>query len=141
MSDLESLGGGLLLCIGALRRRLLQLPHVDGVTIPELQVLARLDRFGPQTGSALAKVEQISPQAVGATVTSLEGKGLVSRASDPEDGRRVVWSLSAEGREIVLRKRGVRAGQVAAALAELDPADVSALAAALPALERLLEKL
>lgn len=141
MSDLEDVAGGFVLAVSKLRRRLQQLPVEQGVTMPELTALVRLDRFGPQTGSELAKAEQISPQAMGTTVSSLEEKGLLERAGDPSDGRRVVWSLAEAGREIVLRKRGARTRQVADALAHLDPADVEALRAAAPAMERLVEHL
>ncbi len=130
-----------MLAVSKLRRRLQQLPVESGVTMPELTALVRIDRFGPQTGADLAKAEQISPQSMGATVTSLEAKGLLTRAADPGDGRRVVWSLTTAGQEIVLRKRGVRTQQVASAIAALDPAEVEALRAALPVIERIVEHL
>ena len=50
------------------------------------------------TAAQLAKLEQISPQSIGATVPALESKGLIRRAPDPEDGRRVILFLTAMGR-------------------------------------------
>src|SRR6185369_162566 len=62
-------------------------PGEGGVTIPEVVALARLDRGGPATAAALARQEQISPQAMGATLAGLEARGLVERRRDPADGR------------------------------------------------------
>ncbi|MFT4264802.1 MAG: MarR family transcriptional regulator [Nocardioides sp.] len=139
--DLDDVASGFVLAVSKLRRRLQQLPVEQGVTIPELATLVRLDRFGPQTGSALAKAEQISPQAVGTTVGALESKGLIARGGDPGDRRRVVWSLTGAGREIVRHKQAVRTRQVSAALRRLDPTEVAALHAALPAMEKVVDHL
>ena len=141
MSDLDEVAGGFVLAVSKLRRRLQQLPVEPGVTMPGLTALVRLDRGGPQTGSDLAKAEQISPQSMGATIASLEALGMVQRAADPGDGRRVLWSLTEAGRDVVLRKRGVRTAQVAAALAQLEPADQEAIAAAAAVIEALVEHL
>ena len=141
MSDLYDVAGGFILAVSKLRRRLQQLPVEPGVTMPEMTALVRLDRFGPQTGSELAKAEQISPQSMGATIAAPEAYAMVQRAADPTDGRRVLWSLTEAGREVVLRKRGVRTAQVAAALASLDAADVKAIEGAIAAMERLVAEL
>lgn len=141
MTDLEEIAGPFVLAISILRRRLRQLPVDDGVTLPEMTALVRLDRGGPQTGSALAKAEQISPQSMGATIATLEDKGLIERAPDPADGRRIVLSLTDAGSDVVRRKRAVRTKQLADVLATLDPADVELLRAATPAIERLAEAL
>jgi DNA-binding MarR family transcriptional regulator len=57
--------------------------------VPETSALARLDRNGAATSSELARVEQISPQSMGATMSALEARGLVARDPDARDGRRV----------------------------------------------------
>ena len=138
---MDDIAGGFVLVVSKLRRRLQQLPVESGVTIPELTALVRLDRFGSQSGSDLAKAEQISPQSMGSTIASLEAYGLVRRSADPGDGRRVLWSLTDAGRDVVARKRGVRSAQVAAALSALDPADVRAIGDAVQAIERLVAEL
>ena len=80
--------------IGLLLRRLRQIRPDDELSLPETSALARLDRSGPATSSALAKEEQISAQSMGATLAALEARGLVARRPDPDDGRRAVLSLT-----------------------------------------------
>lgn len=69
--------------IGFFTRQLRQAPvEEDGLTFSELLALSRLDRVGPATTSALARAEQITLRAMGATVTALEEHGLVERRPD-----------------------------------------------------------
>ncbi len=140
-ADLEDVAAGLAQGLSLLRRRLRQLPHDGDVTIPETSALVRLVRNGPATNSELAKVEQISPQSMSATIAGLEARGLVARAADPADGRRVVLSVTVAGREVVAAKGASRVRQLAAALAGFDPEEIAALRAAVPVIERLAQKL
>src|SRR5580698_3305606 len=87
--------------IGLLRRRLRMVQPIDELTLPESAALTHLDRGGPATPSALARLEQISPQSMGATLAGLEERGLVRRSSDPADGRRSVMSLTDAGLSMV----------------------------------------
>ncbi|HEX3243147.1 MAG TPA: MarR family transcriptional regulator [Solirubrobacterales bacterium] len=128
------------LAVGLLRRRLRQTPVEGDLTLPETAALARLDRGGPSTASALAREEQISPQSMGTTLAGLEARGLVARAPDPDDGRRVVLSLSGAGRQALRDRRAARTEQLARALAEnFTEAELEQLDAAAPLLERLAE--
>lgn len=132
------------MAVSLLRRRLQQRP-VEGVdgnpTMPELSALIRLDRHGSATNAELAKIEQISPQSMAATVTALLQRGLIERSADPADGRRVVLSVTEAGHRAIAAKRAVRTEQIAAALAGLDPQEIATLRAAVPALERLAAQL
>ncbi|HEY3763829.1 MAG TPA: MarR family transcriptional regulator [Gaiellales bacterium] len=136
--DQTELAAAIRVSIGLLLRRLRQ-PHTEGEpTLPETAVLARLDRGGPQTPSALARLEQISPQSMGATVAALEARGLVARGADATDGRRVVMSLTDTGRRLLRDRRNARTEQLAQALASgFTPAELDQLRAAAPLLERL----
>lgn len=137
---LEEIASGLSLSMSLLRRRLRQRP-VEGMaamtTVPEFSALVRLDRFGPATNADLAKAEQISPQAMSATLSGLERRGLIARTADPSDGRRILLAVTDTGREMIAAKRAVRTEQLAAALAHLDEKEIAVLASAVPALERL----
>jgi DNA-binding MarR family transcriptional regulator len=138
--DFEEIASGLALSVSLLRRRLRQRPveGVDGMpTMPELSALVRLERSGPATNADLAKAEQISPQAMSATLSGLERRGLIARTADPADGRRILLAVTESGSRMVAAKRAVRTEQLAAALAHLDPGEIAALRAAVPALERL----
>lgn len=140
-NDLEAIASELALGVSLLRRRLRQLPSPGEATIPQMAVLVRLQRGGPATNAELAKVEQISPQSMQATLKELEAKGMVARSADPRDGRRVVLALTPVGEKAIAAKRAVRAQQLAAGMADLSDSDVAALRAAAPVLERLAQLL
>ncbi len=128
--------------IGMLMRRMRQQQPDGGLTLPENAALVRLNRGGPTTSSALAKLEQISPQSMGATLAALEARGLVARHPDPEDGRRVVLSATRAGQQVLQDKRNARAQQLAQALsARFTPDEIRQLAAAAPLLERLAQSI
>src|SRR6516164_9206780 len=106
--DVTDVAGALRASIGLLLRRLRQV-QVDGeLTLPESAALTRLDRGGPSTASALARLEQISPQSMGATLGALETRGLVERRPDPGDGRRVLLSVTGAGLQVLQSKRNAR---------------------------------
>jgi DNA-binding MarR family transcriptional regulator len=136
--DAAEVAAALYVSIGLLRRRLRQAPVAGELTLPEISALARLDRAGSATPGALAKAEQISPQAIGATLAALEGRGLVHRQPDPGDGRRAVMSLTAAGRQVLQDKRSARTEQLARALsAGFSRPELEVLRAAAPLIERL----
>jgi DNA-binding MarR family transcriptional regulator len=123
--------------LGLLYRRMRQTRAVDDLTLPEGSALSRLERHGHATAAQLARYEQISPQSMGATLQALELKGLVTRARDPDDGRRVILSLTDAGRGTVQSKRTARTEQLTRALATLTAEERSRLLLAVPVLERL----
>jgi DNA-binding MarR family transcriptional regulator len=142
MVDADDLAGALQVSIGLFVRRLRQIGTHDGLTLPEVSALVRLDRAGPTTPGRLAKIEQISPQGMGATLRALEGRGLVRRHPDPDDGRRVVVAITGAGLEMLRNTRNARTEQLARALnAEFTRAELQQLARAAPLVERLAEQL
>ncbi|MER7370084.1 hypothetical protein [Nonomuraea wenchangensis] len=62
---------------------------------------------------------------------------MAERLPDPDDGRVVLVAVTQHGRAELARRRAVQAKRLAELLAELPEADRAAIAAALPALERL----
>ena len=140
--DVHEVAGALRVSIGLLLRRLRQTRTDGELTLPESSALTRLDRGGPATASALAKLEQISPQSMGATLGALEAKGLIERRPDPGDGRRAVLSVTGAGSRLLRDKRNARTERLAKALsAGFTPAEIQLLAAASPLLERLAESI
>jgi DNA-binding MarR family transcriptional regulator len=128
--------------IGQFVRRLRLASAEDGLTLPELSALSRLDRAGSATPSELARAEQISPQAMGVTLGTLAGRGLVERRADPSDGRRAVMSVTEAGRRVVRDKRAARTDQLAKALRDgFTPAELEVLLKAAALIERLGESL
>jgi len=100
-------------------------------------VLASLRDGGPQRITALAASEAVAQPTMTTLVGRLERDGLVARGGDPDDARAVLVSLTPEGLMRLKRIREARAAAIDARLAELDPDEREALAAAMPALEKL----
>jgi DNA-binding MarR family transcriptional regulator len=124
--------------LGMLKRRARE-THMDGqLTAPELSVLAQVDRSGPVAAADLARLHQITPQAMGSTVASLKKHGLVTRSPDPSDRRRSLLAASDAGRDILHSSRDAISDRMATALGQSFTGDEAAiLAAAAPLLERL----
>jgi DNA-binding MarR family transcriptional regulator len=140
--DPGELADELRVSLGLLIRRIRQVQAGGDLTLPETSALARLDRGGPATSSALARQEQISPQSMGATLAGLEARGLVERRADPADGRRAVLSLTAAGQQELRTRRSARTEALAQALATgFTPDELRRLQAAAPLLERLAQQL
>ena len=136
--DVRDVAAALRVSMGLLLRRLRQVGVPGELTVPETSALARLDRNGPATSSELARVEQISPQSMGATLSALEARGLVTRDPDARDGRRIVLSVTDAGRQLLRDKRDARTEHLARALAAgFTREELSQLMTAAPLLERL----
>lgn len=140
--ELVRAGADLRVAVGRIARRLRQAHEVGDVTLSEVSVLARLDRDGPNTANALAELERIRPQAMGVTLSDLEGRGLVRREADRLDGRKLLTSITDGGRKMLSARRSASAGRLGRALAEeFSAAEQRRLLAVLPLLDRLAERL
>jgi DNA-binding MarR family transcriptional regulator len=140
--DANDVAGALRVSIGLLVRRLRQAKSDGDLTLPESTALARLDRGGPATSAALAKVEQISPQSMGATLSTLEHRGLIARHPDPEDGRRIVMSLTDAGLQALRNRRDAGTERLARALSgEFSPSELAQLMVAAQLIERVAQNL
>jgi DNA-binding MarR family transcriptional regulator len=142
VADVTEVAGALRVAVGLVVRKLRQAPYAGELTLAESSALSRLERGGPATSSDLARVDRISPQSMGVTVAALLDRGLIERARDPEDGRRIVLSVTDAGRRTLRDKRGARTEHIAAALRDGFSADeLRQLEGATALLERLAEKL
>jgi DNA-binding MarR family transcriptional regulator len=140
--DVDQVAGALLVSIRLLVRRVRQVQVEGELTLPETSALARLERGGPATSSALAKLEQISPQSMGATLGGLEARGLVERRPDPEDGRRVVLSVTETGLQVLQNRRNARTEKLAEALSSgFTRSELNQLMATAPLIERLAQSI
>ena len=74
----------------------------------ELSVLGHLHRRGPLTPGDIATAERVQPQTLTRTLTSLAETGLICRATHPEDGRRVLLSLTDAGTDTLRRDMAQR---------------------------------
>lgn len=138
--DPGDLARQLWLSVGLLRRRLRQLPSDSdsGLKLQEASALARIRASGPTTASALARIEQITPQSMGTTVNSLESKGLVERSPDADDGRLSVISITEAGLRVLQSQQGSAIDQLTVALTDsFTKTELEQLAQAAPLIARL----
>src|SRR5579859_2264229 len=140
--DAHDVARALHLSIGLFVRRLRQVQAEGELTLPESSALARLDRGGPSTPTVLAKLEQISPQSMGATLGALEARGLIERHPDPEDGRQSIMSLTEAGLQALRNRRDARTELMAQVLSTgFTPLELEQLMAVAPLLERLAQSI
>ena len=138
MTEPEALASDLRVVIGQLVRRL-RAERRD-LSLAQVTVLGRLDRVGPCGVSDLAAGERVRPQSMASTVAALLATGLVSRAPDPGDRRRVLIALTPAGREALAVDRRRREGWLADAIrGDLSPKEQRALADAAVLLARIAE--
>jgi DNA-binding MarR family transcriptional regulator len=138
----RSTATALRVAMGLFKRRTREAVAEGQLTTPELSALAQIDRSGPTTIADLARVQQITPQAMGSTVASLEKHGLVTRSPDPGDRRRSLLTVSGPGSDVLHSSRDAISGRMAVVLGESFTDDeVAILAAAAPLLERLAQRL
>jgi DNA-binding MarR family transcriptional regulator len=127
--------------VGKLSRRVNGSTRGETMTPSQLSVLGSVARQGPLRLSELAELETLNPTMLSRIVANLDEAGLVHRRSDPDDRRAGLVEVTAAGRRTYDRLKAQRAKVLLDGLHELDPRDVAAVEAALPALEHLIEAL
>jgi DNA-binding MarR family transcriptional regulator len=122
-------------------RRLRQEAGTGAELSPTLTAaLATLDRHGPLTPSALADRERVQRPTATRIVAQLEAAGLVTRESDPDDGRVAQVCTTADGRSLMKRIRTRKNQYLAKRLRRLEASELATLEQAAQILERLLEE-
>jgi DNA-binding MarR family transcriptional regulator len=109
-----------------------------GVTARQATLLWLVKRSPGLSLAELAAEEGISPPALSGYVDRLERAGLLERVRSTEDRRRVGLRLTEDGTRLMRRIRARRTTLLAERLSSLDPAELEAIGAAIPALHRLL---
>ena len=109
------------------------------MSLTTLSTLSTLDRTGPRRITDLALVQGVAQPSMTTLVSNLARSGLVERRGDPADGRVALVEITAAGTELVRARRRAGAQAFTELISKLPPAEVAALAAALPALEHLRE--
>ncbi|NUW46955.1 MarR family transcriptional regulator [Nonomuraea rhodomycinica] len=117
----------------------IRLPSVQRLSFTTLSVLHTLAGRGPRRLTALAAGEQVTQPAMTQMVTKLQRDGLVERRADPSDSRAVLVHITAAGAAVVQGRRADRVAHLAELAARLTPGEWAAIAAALPALRRLVD--
>lgn len=144
--DLSLTARELRMAFGRISRRMRRLyttagPSSDSSFL-QLAVLWRLDRDGPASSAALAGTERVTPQAIGSALTDLQQRGLVRRAADPADARRIITEITAAGRSTLHSREHAITDEMRRTLERsFGPEERARLAAVLPLLERLADDL
>jgi DNA-binding MarR family transcriptional regulator len=109
------------------------------VSASTITALDRLATEGPLRVSDLAAREAMTQPGVTMLVNRLAEAGLAERVPDPTDRRAALVRITDAGRTVLDQRTANRAQVLRARLAELDDEDQQLLAAALPAIERLVD--
>jgi DNA-binding MarR family transcriptional regulator len=108
-----------------------------GITARQVTFLWLVKRSPGLSLAELAAEEGISAPAMSGHVDRLERAGLLERLRSSDDRRRVGLRLTDEGERLLRRVRARRTTWLAGRLRALDPNDLEAIEAAVPALMRL----
>jgi DNA-binding MarR family transcriptional regulator len=109
------------------------------ISLTAASAMSTLDRTGPRRLTDLAMVEGVSQPSMSVIVTGLERAGLAERRPDPADKRVVLVTLTVAGADYIQVRRRMGAKAFADLIETLRGDEAAALAAAVPALNRLRE--
>lgn len=114
-----------------------RLTPTDGISLATASTLLMLKINGPCRLSDLASRVGITQPAMTQLVSRLERDGYAQRGTCATDARVVLVHLTPGGAAVLRRRRDARADRLVALARRLSVDDRAALAAALPALDRL----
>jgi DNA-binding MarR family transcriptional regulator len=109
------------------------------ISLTAASTLSTLGRTGPRRLTDLAVIEGVTQPSMSVLVTGLEQAGLAERRPDPGDKRVVLVAATRAGADYLRARRRAGAGAFADLIDKLPGDQVAALAAAVPALNRLRE--
>ncbi|MBI3212276.1 MAG: MarR family transcriptional regulator [Mycobacterium sp.] len=119
------------------------LSNRDCLSTAAAYLLNRVDREGPARLTTLACAEGTSQPSMTQLIQRLERQGLVTRLSDPDDGRAALVAITDAGRDLLDVRRTQRRNRLAEQLEALSEEDRNALqlaaVVALPVLRRLVD--
>ena len=135
--DLQQLGEEL---ISTASRMVRWAPKDQGfqISLAAARLLARLHDNGPTRISDLAAAERCSQPTITNHVKRLETASLVSRETDPHDGRVCIIDLTEAGKAELARMRAAIGAGLEPYLAELSGPDRQTLADGLAVMQRLM---
>ena len=113
-------------------------PTREQLSLTERSVVRLLDQHPHLLPTELAALEKVTTQAMSQILARLAQRGLVLRQPAPTDGRKVLVSLTAAGRELLQTARHERDEWLHTALqAGCSATELAALRRALPVLAKL----
>lgn len=125
---------------GKLKRRVREPGPLGDLSASQISVLLRLEKDGPATAATLARAEGMRHQSMRPILAALEVVGLVRGASDPSDGRQILFSLTDACRDFVREGRAARQDWLTRAIqAQLSLQEQEELMASVELLKRLVD--
>jgi DNA-binding MarR family transcriptional regulator len=97
------------------------------LSTPQYAVLDALGRDPGLSGAALARACFVTPQSMNELLVRLERSGLVERASDPSHGRRLSYTLTPAGSNVLSMMTGEMESVQAQMISALTPQEADAL--------------
>jgi DNA-binding MarR family transcriptional regulator len=132
-------------CLQSAERRLRgrdQHRKTDGdLTIAQVRALFALDKREAATAGEIAEVARLSPASVTGMLDELERDGIVTRVRSDSDRRRVLVTLTDEGRTVLSRRRRRWLKRWEAALEDVPERDLEAAAEVMRRIGALLDEL
>jgi len=132
-------------CLLGAERRLRgrdQHDKVDGdLTVAQVRALFALDQHDGATAGEIAEAARLSPASVTGMLDDLERDGIVTRARSDTDRRRVVVTLTDEGRTVLAKRRRRWVKRWEAAMADIPERDLEAAADVMRRIATLLDDL
>jgi DNA-binding MarR family transcriptional regulator len=111
----------------AVRSRLDDMFRPIGLTALQYTALTVLERHPNLTSAQLARNSFVTSQSMADMVTALHEQGFIVRDRDPSDRRRLVLSLTADGRKLLRRYRRRVSALEEEMLAALSPGQAAEL--------------
>ena len=111
-----------------------------GITGPQRLVVRLVGRFPGISAGELAELQRVHPSTLTGVLRRLQARGVLRRRSDPQDGRRALFWLTAKGAKMNRSKIGTVEAAVEIALASVPNESVrgayETITAVLTALDR-----
>jgi MarR family transcriptional regulator, organic hydroperoxide resistance regulator len=113
----------------------------DTLTIAHVRALFALDAHEAATAGEIAESARISPASVTGMLDDLERDGIVTRVRSDSDRRRVLVTLTDDGRALLKKRRRLWLKRWEGAMAEVSERDLEAAAEVMRRVGGLLDEL
>lgn len=113
----------------------------DGLTVAHVRALFALHQTEAATAGEIAETARLSPASVTAMLDDLERDGIVTRVRSDADRRRVLVTLTDEGRAVLKKRRAAWLKRWDVAMADVPERDLEAAADVLRRITALLDEI
>ncbi len=103
-----------------------QMDALFGVTGPQRLVIRIVGKHPGISAGGLADALHVHPSTLTGVLGRLSQRGIVTRQTDPADGRRALFALTAQGRKLDSLRSGTIEAKIRSALGRLPERDVAA---------------